>query len=143
MSIKKDFKKGEIICHQGDENTTLYLVESGELLVFGLDGTKVTPFATIGENEFVGELSYFDGANRSAYVMANIDSTLMAVPPSEQTELMPDWMIKLGKNLTRRLRHIDKLIAQKGIKRSKVEGIKPLSIDEQREILQKIQATKN
>lgn len=139
MSEKKEFKKGEIICKQGDSDTTLYLVESGKLVVFGLDGTKVTPFAYISQNEFVGELSYFDGENRSAYVMAEEDCTLMVVPPSKQTELMPDWMIKLGTNLTKRLRHIDDLIAHKGIKRSNVDGIKPYSIDEQREIYQRIQ----
>ncbi|OIQ15872.1 MAG: hypothetical protein BM556_16355 [Bacteriovorax sp. MedPE-SWde] len=138
-NIKKELKNGEIICKQGDDDTTLYLVENGKLLVFGLDGTKVTPFAYIKENEFVGELSYFDGKSRSAYVMAIEDTTLMTVPPSKQTELMPDWMIKLGINLTKRLRHIDNLISHKGIKRSNVDGVKPLSIDEQREIYQRIQ----
>jgi len=139
MSMKKEFKKGDIICHQGDSDTTLYLVESGKLLVFGIDGTKVTPFAYIEENEFVGELSYFDGESRSAYVMASEDSSLMIIPPTQQTSLMPDWMIKMGKNLTTRLRHVDGLIAHKGIKRSNVDGIKPLSMEEQREIFQRVQ----
>lgn len=131
---KVSFKKGEIICGQGDQDSSLYLLESGEAMVFGIDGTKVTPFAMIKEEEFIGELSYFDSQNRSAYVIAATDCEALEIQTQNQKDHMPDWMIKMATNITKRLRHIDEIISNKGIKRKNVEGIKPLSIDEQREI---------
>ncbi len=135
MSIaKRRFKKNEIICKTGEDDQTLYFVEKGTLLVFVIDGTQVTPIAYIGSDEFVGELSFFDQNNRSAYVMALDEAELLSIPPTQQEDVMPDWMIRLAKNMTKRIRHIDSLISKQGIKRKNVESIKPLSIEQQRNI---------
>ncbi|EQC44923.1 Crp/Fnr family transcriptional regulator [Bacteriovorax sp. Seq25_V] len=143
MSIaKKRFKKNDIICRTGDDDQTLYFVEKGSLLVFVIDGTQVTPIAYIGTDEFVGELSYFDKNNRSAYVMALDEAELLSIPTTQQEDVMPDWTIKLARNLTKRIRHIDHLISKQGIKRKNVESIKPLSIEQQRNILKIISETK-
>jgi CRP-like cAMP-binding protein len=132
------FNEGDIICEQGAKTDKLYFVVSGKLLVFGVEGTKVTPFAEIGGNEFVGELSFFDGEKRSAYVMATEDCNLIEITESDKEEQMPDWMLKFSRNLTKRLRNLDGAIMQKGIKRKKAESVSALSIDEQRAILDKI-----
>lgn len=131
------FKKGEIICKKGDKDQTLFLMLKGKALVFGIEGTQVTPFAHISENEFIGELAFFDREHRSAYVVALEECELMTIPTNIQNKTMPDWMIKLATNMTKRIRSLDEAITKNGIKRKKnIEGIKPLTIQEQREILQ-------
>lgn len=130
------YKKNEIICKKGDNDQTLFLMIKGKALVFGIEGTQVTPFAYIHENEFIGELSFFDGEPRSAYIVALDTCELLKIPTSIQNKTMPDWLIKMAKNMTKRIRSIDESISKNGIKRTKnIESIKPLTIDEQREIL--------
>lgn len=133
------YLKNEIICKKGDLDQTLFLMLKGKALVFGIEGTQVTPFAYICENEFIGELAFFDGESRSAYIVATEECELMAIPTNIQSKMMPDWMIKLAKNMTQRIRSLDESISKNGIKKKKnIEGIKPLSIQEQREILKSL-----
>ncbi len=137
MSLeKKIYQKNTLICKKDDLDNDLYYVESGKLLVFGLEGTKVTPIAYIGAGEFVGELSFFDKTPRSAYVLAKETSELIMVEAKSKTEYMPEWLNSLAQNLSKQIRSLDERIIKKGIRISKDDSIKPLSIDEQREILQ-------
>ena len=133
-----EFKKDDIICDQGSKDTSLFLLESGRAMAFGVEGTKVTPFAYIDKGEFIGELSYFDNQSRSAYVIAIEDCVAISISSTAQKEVMPDWMIKLATNITKRLRHIDDVISSKGVKRTTDNGIAPLTIAQQREIYQLI-----
>lgn len=124
-----------IIIKQGDSSNTIYLVEEGELLVFVVDGNKVSPVATVGPGEMIGEMAFFAGTHRAAYVMTKSDATLMEIDSDTIKDKLPDWLFKMTKNVVDRIHHLDKVIAKSGIKRKKVDSVKPLSIEEQREIL--------
>lgn len=136
MVEKRIFKKNEIICHKDENDQTLFYLIQGKALVFGIEGTQVTPFAYINKDEFIGELAFFDNDKRSAYVMAIEECELYVIPTGLQKEMMPDWLIRMSKNLAHRIRVIDNVIAKHGIKRKKSDTMKALSIDEQRSILQ-------
>ncbi|MDD0853163.1 cyclic nucleotide-binding domain-containing protein [Halobacteriovorax sp. GB3] len=133
--IRKTYKKDELICSQGDEDFDLYWVEQGELLVFVTEGTKVHPVAIIPSGQFLGELSYFDHQKRSAYVMAKTDCTLIQLPLEESQKVFPNWLYRMGQDLTKRLRQADELVRKNGLKKKKVHEIEALSIEEQRHIL--------
>lgn len=124
-----------IIIKQGDSSNTIYLVEEGELLVFVVDGNKVSPVATVGPGEMIGEMAFFAGTHRAAYVMTKSDAILMEIDSDTIKDKLPDWLFKMTKNVVDRIHHLDKVIAKSGIKRKKVDSVKPLSIEEQREIL--------
>ncbi|AYF44459.1 MULTISPECIES: cyclic nucleotide-binding domain-containing protein [Halobacteriovorax] len=125
----------KIIIKQGDQSDTIYLVEEGELLVFVVDGSKVSPVATIGPGEMIGEMAFFAGTHRAAYVMTKTPTTLMEIDSETIKDQIPDWLFKMTKNVVDRIHHLDKVIAKSGIKRKKVDSVKPLSIEEQRSIL--------
>ncbi|MEE3077702.1 MAG: cyclic nucleotide-binding domain-containing protein [Bdellovibrionota bacterium] len=140
MSLKKiSLKPNEFLCRKDEKDNDLYYVESGELLVFGVEGTKVTPIAYINGGEFVGELSFFDNTNRSAYVMCTGESELILIPAQDKNEYMPDWLIKIAQNMCHQIRSLDQRIIKKGIRRNLQDSVKPLSIEEQRKILEAIE----
>lgn len=128
---KRILKKDEVLARAGDIDKRLYLIESGELLICALSGSMITPLAYLRDGEFVGELSFFDGAPRSAYIIALKETTLVEIPEAA-ISLIPNWLITMAKNLTAKIRKIDALIATKGIKRKGSGTLRPLSIEEQR-----------
>ncbi len=129
-------KKDDILCRAGDDNSDLYLIHRGKLMIFVIDGTKVTPIAYLGKDEYVGELSFFDGQKRSAYVVAIEDTDLIEIPVKESHQQFPGWLLKLAKFMTKTTREIDETLRTSGIKRKNVETIAPLSIEEQRHYYQ-------
>ena len=133
-------KKDELIFRAGDTNTDLYIIHSGEVLVYVINGTQVTPLAYLGAGEYLGELSFFDHEPRSAFVIATEESTLIQIPTEELQRQFPAWLALLARHITKKLRDTDELIRKKGIRRQNVESIKPLSIEEQRHYLER---TKN
>ena len=137
MSLKKlSLEANELLCRKDEKDNDLFYIESGELLVFGIEGTKVTPIALIQEGEFVGELSFFDHTHRSAYVITTKLTQLIRISAKNKSEFMPDWLVKIAQNMCHQIRSLDTRIMKKGIRRSGTETVKPLSIDEQRKILE-------
>lgn len=125
----------EIICRAGDKEVDLYIVHSGKLLVFVVNGTQITPLAYLVDGEYLGELSFFDHQPRSAYVVAVEETTLIQIPTQELERQFPPWLILMARHITSKLRATDELIRKKGLRKQNVEGIKPLSIEEQRHYL--------
>jgi len=127
-----ELKKNEVLCREGDVETDLYIVQSGELLVCVRKGTQVTAVAKLGVGEYIGELSFFDNKPRGADIIAASDCKLVKIPAVEIRESFPSWLTTVGKMLALKLRLHDDVIRSKGIKKSNVETIKPLSMDDQR-----------
>lgn len=121
----------QFLCKSGDTDADMYKIIEGELLVFVIKGSQVTPLAYLGAGEYVGELSYFDHKPKSAYVIATKETLLKKIPNELMDQHFPDWMKRLAIDVTGKLRSTDELIRQKGIRRKNTEGIKPLSIEEQ------------
>ena len=130
--LTRQMTKGDIVCAAGEHDSSLYIIHSGKLLVFVTDGTKVTPLAYLGDGEYLGELSFFDGQPRSAHVICIEDTTLIEVPVTEKAKQFPPWLITMAQSITHKLRASSEMIRQKGIRKMNVETIKPLSIEEQR-----------
>ena len=131
--------KGEVLCRQGDKDTNLYLVTAGKLLICTRSGRMVTPLAYIEENQYFGEMSFFDALPRSADVLAQEDTTLVRIPNKTLKDQVPNWLHILAKSMTHKLRVMDSVISDKGIRKDSHE-IKPLSIEEQRDFYQKLSA---
>ena len=127
-----DLKKDQVLCREGDRETDLYIVLAGSLLICVRKGTQVTAVATLAKGEFMGELSFFDNLPRGADVIASEETRLLRIPASEIRASFPFWISIVGKQLASKIRLHDDVIRQKGVKKSKVETIKPLSIEEQR-----------
>ena len=77
-------------------------------------------------------MSFLDNKPRSADVVAIESTELLQIPPEALKEQLPKWLLFTMRQMTQRIRSMDEVIRDRGIKRQNVDTIKPLSIDEQR-----------
>lgn len=138
-----ELKKDQILFTAGEVETDLYVIKNGKVLVFVQNGSKIIPVAYLGADEFIGELSFFDGSIRSASIICVENTTFVKIPSNELHKHIPDWLKKIGLQLSRKIRSNDELIRTKGIRKTKVETIKPLSIEEQTKIFKIVAEYKN
>lgn len=125
-------EKDELICKEGDLTRDLYKIISGELMICSRNNRMVTPLAYLTDGEYFGEFSFFDGQLRSADVIATEETKLVKIPLAELKKQFPRWLLLTSKSMTKKLRLMDEVIRDKGIKKQNVDNIKPLSIEEQR-----------
>lgn len=131
---KITLNKNSVLCREGDAEKDIFLVLSGKLLICSRSGHMVTPIAYIGKSEYFGEMSFLDNKPRSADVVVVEDAELLKIPPEALKEQLPKWLLITMRQMTQRIRSMDEVIRDRGIKRQNVSTIKPLSIEEQREL---------
>src|SRR5882672_1654852 len=61
-----DYEEGDTIFLQGDEGSSLLLIESGAVEISYGEGKSRVALANLFPGQYFGELSLFDGAPRSA-----------------------------------------------------------------------------
>lgn len=137
-----NLNKDQVLAKKGDRASDLYYVTSGKLMICSRSGHMVTAIAYLAQGQYFGELSFFDSCPRSADVIAIEPSSIVKIPSTELKKQFPTWLLIVAKQMTKKIRLMDEVISEKGIKRTNVHSIKPLSIEEQRhyfEVLDKSQ----
>lgn len=76
ICTKRELKKGEIVCNAGEESHEMYIILRGTLNITFDDGKVLSQINPIG---IVGEMGVFTGEKRSATIVAEIDSILLAI----------------------------------------------------------------
>ena len=135
MSQNLIFEPNEVVCRMGDESSELFFLQEGRLLICTVQGTQVKAIDRIEAGEFIGELSFFDENPRATHIIAIEKSTIVKTPRDELISHLPFWFVEIGKNLTKKIRLLDKVIQESNIRKVPLEDQKPLTIDEQRKIL--------
>jgi CRP-like cAMP-binding protein len=130
------FEPNEIVCRMEEETTDLLFLQEGRLLICIVQGTQVKALDRIEAGEFIGELAFFDENPRASHIVAMEKSTIIKVPREDLISHLPFWFVEVGKNLTKKIRLLDKVIQESNIKKISVEDQKPLTIEEQRKILE-------
>ncbi len=101
------FRAGEDLIRVGDKDDAFYILTQGEVDV--TIGDKVV--ATIAEGSVFGEISFFDGAVRSATIRAKTNGTAVRVTREDldtlaawEPEVARKMLFDLGRILAMRLR---------------------------------------
>ncbi|QPC81398.1 cyclic nucleotide-binding domain-containing protein [Phototrophicus methaneseepsis] len=105
------FNAGDIIFEQGDEGKAMYVVRSGEVTILYND----TELATLGENEFFGEMTLVDDTNRSAKAMAKTDCVVVPVDKGRFLFLVhetPTFALQVMNVMSQRLRKMHEVLGQ-------------------------------
>lgn len=136
MDYSLTYDKNEVICKEGEKTSDLYFLKTGKLLICTVSGTQVKAIARIEPGEFFGELSFFDEKPRASNIVAIEKSVVVQIPQSEIIEHLPFWFIEVGKNLTKKIRVLDNIVHDSHFRKIGAEDQKPLTIEEQRSILQ-------
>jgi CRP-like cAMP-binding protein len=114
---RRVFPQGAEILKAGDRDRTLYLIASGEVEVVVDSAAGRRRLATVGAGSVVGEMAFFDGAPRSATVVALAQVEVLALR-QERFEQMVAWrpriavklLTDLGRVLSQRLRKLNQTV---------------------------------
>jgi CRP-like cAMP-binding protein len=83
------YGKGEILFHQNDPGDELFLISSGTLDIFVMNGRQVEEkIASVGVDSFVGERSLLTGEPRSATARAAGDCSVFVIGKVAMGELL-------------------------------------------------------
>lgn len=129
-----NYPKDSVLCVEGREENNLYYVQKGKLLICSRSAHMVTPLAHINAGEYFGELSFFDKLPRSADVVVLEDTELTMIPSAAIEGQFPKWLLLMARQMTSRLRIMDNVIKERGIKKKNVTSMPALSIEEQRKL---------
>jgi CRP-like cAMP-binding protein len=112
-----EYQPGVTIMHEGEESLDVYYIAKGHVRinkrVVLYDGRHIqSGFCDLGPGDTFGELNLFDGAPRSASVVASDHVELVRINrdvllayldahPLEAYQLFRDWLQRLASNLRR------------------------------------------
>lgn len=114
MTGHEAFKKGEIICNEGDKSETLIIVNEGKVKLCKLtkDG-KEQIIHILSSGDFFGELNLFNdnkSYNFSAYAISDVKVCTLTKKKMEEILIKnPDISLKILKEVTKRLAETETL----------------------------------
>lgn len=106
-------KKDSYLFLQTDDADCMYIVKSGKIGLFVSDYLVEKLISNVGPGELIGEISLFDGLNRSASAKALQDSEVVVLPfENLRAELrtMPEWVQISLKTLAYKLRKANNMV---------------------------------
>ena len=106
----RDFRKGTLLCREGDPGREMFIVQKGKVQVRKKVGPGEKILAELGDGEFFGEMALLEGLNRSATVEALEDSKILVINPETFETLLknnPEIALKMLKKMASRLRNLD------------------------------------
>jgi len=111
----RNYKAGDIIIHEGEENRDLYILSNGILVVSVKSGDKVIVVSEITPPEILGEISFLNGSPRTATVSAKTDVEMYVLSydtvQKEMSEI-PTWFRMVLLAFTNRMKSCDAKIKE-------------------------------
>lgn len=109
----KTFRKGEIICKEGDIGDEMYIIHSGKIAITKMSRDLETTLAVLADGEFFGEMAIIDNQPRSATAKA-VDNSKVIVLSAEifesQISTNPKLIMRILRKMSNRLREADRKI---------------------------------
>lgn len=113
------FKAGDRLIQAGDVDRSLFILLDGDVGVFTSSNTDAAPIGSISSGSVIGEIAFFDGAPRSADVLATTDGTALRIT-REKFDHLSAWepdlartiLMDLGGVLAARLRNTTQSLDQ-------------------------------
>ena len=112
--VKRRFKRGEALVEQGQKSDALYLLLTGRARVMAADsrGREVI-LATLGQGDYLGEMSIIDNEPHSATVRAEVQTDVLQLERAEFTRCLSEntaMSLVVMRGLVKRLRQADRKI---------------------------------
>ena len=112
VTKEEDHGKDEIVVREGELGDTMFLIISGEVSVIrNYEAQDETVIATIGQDDYFGEMALFEDKPRSATVRTNTESKLLVLGKLEFEEIMrefPQISINICRVFSQRIRELQK-----------------------------------
>jgi CRP/FNR family cyclic AMP-dependent transcriptional regulator len=112
---KVEYPEGDVIFRQGDEGSSLFIIEDGAVEISYGEGRGKVTLATLFTGQYFGELSLFDGSPRSATAMSHKQSRLIRLDRSDLVDFVnrnPPAALRIIAEMSERLRQTNELMSQ-------------------------------
>lgn len=118
--VERQLEGGEMIFHQGDPGTEMYIVEKGHVNIHlpGESSRRVS-LKDISVGEYFGELALFDDKPRSASALATTNATLLELSRdtlSSYLERRPRAAMAILRTMAERLRETNAMLSERAAK---------------------------
>jgi len=110
-----DYADGAIVFNQGDEGSSLFIVEEGGVEISYGEGKSKVILATLFAGQYFGELSLFDGSPRSATATAIKPSRLIRLDRDDLVDFVnknPAAALRIIAEMGERLRQTNELMSR-------------------------------
>mgnify|MGYP001945993973 CR=1 FL=1 len=111
-----NFKKGEVIIHDGDPLDYLYIVHQGRVKIYQLfESGKEQLLRILEPGEFMGEMALFTKKEMDSYAEALEKTEICAIHRNDMQHLMkehPTIAIKILEQFSERLDQTEKLVGE-------------------------------
>jgi CRP/FNR family transcriptional regulator, cyclic AMP receptor protein len=110
-----DYGDGDVIFSQGDEGSSLFIVDDGAVEISYGEGKTKFVLATLFAGEYFGELSLFDRAPRSATATATRASRLIRLDRDDLVDFVnnsPAAALRIIGEMSERLRRTNELMSR-------------------------------
>ena len=87
-STTEEVRAGKVVIQEGDEDTDLFIVRRGSMLVEKMIGDRPVFLSYLPAGSFFGEMAVIDGSKRTATVKASIKSEVIRLPGAPFLELL-------------------------------------------------------
>ena len=107
--VKRRFKRGEALVEQGQKSDALYLLLTGRADSRG----REVILATLGQGDYLGEMSIIDNEPHSATVRAEVQTDVLQLERAEFTRCLSEntaMSLVVMRGLVKRLRQADRKI---------------------------------
>ena len=114
-SLGKEYKKGEIIAHQGDKGSCMFVIQEGEVeAVAEADGRELR-LRTMGPNEIFGEMALFEKEIRTCTVRALGPTRILTIDKKNFLSGVhedPSLALRIVKTMSHRIRDLTDRLAK-------------------------------
>src|SRR5438445_188504 len=110
-----DYAEGDVIFRQGDEGSSLFIIDEGGVEISYGEGRGRVHLATLFNGQYFGELSLFDGAPRSATATAIKHSRLIRLDRDDLVDFVnknPAAALRIIAEMSERLRQTNELMSR-------------------------------
>jgi CRP-like cAMP-binding protein len=114
--LGKVYPDGEMIIRQGEVGDCMYVVQSGKVEVFKVQGDSEMHLGTMGEGDFFGEMALLDRDVRSASIRAVGEARVLKVDKRtflSQVHADPTIALRIIQKMSQRIRQLHAELARK------------------------------
>jgi len=114
-ALGRTYEDGEVVFRRGDEGTSLFVVQEGQLEIVREEGGKETLLRVAGQHELVGEMAVFDRVVRSATVRARGTARVLTLDKRNFLRRLnedPTLAFRMIETMARRVRELSAQVVE-------------------------------